>query len=206
MGKTLLSLSAVALLVAVVSGVMPASAAPSPRSAARPKVDARLLAPGRVVERIEIGRLGDSKPLLVNKRRLTVRQAARAPSFDTAAATRSLGASSTESCFYARPQWRRYNGFKRLSSIAWYYMEWCGRDGKVTRVMTLFCGGVGAQGFSYDGCKVRRTTTGRSRVKVSGTWRFPFEIGWYTLLTRTVTVSARHRATGRTSGTWWMYQ
>ncbi len=65
---------------------------------------------------------------------------------------------------------------------------------------------MGAQGFSYDGCRIRRGSTGYSRVKVSGTWKFPFKIGFYTILTRTVTVKARHYATGRYAGTWWMYQ
>ena len=97
-------------------------------------------------------------------------------------------------------------GFGKLSSRAWYYIEWCGARGVVTRVLTLQCGGIAAQGFSYRGCSIRRGATGYSRLNVSGTWRFPFRVGLYTFITRTMTVSARHYPEGRYAGTWWLYQ
>ncbi len=207
MARSTLSLVAACAVLGIVTGASPAIAGPSGRAPSSQDVDARTLAPGRVVERIEIGRLGAAKPLIVKRRKLSARRAASGRlTFDASGITRSFAATSVESCFYAHPQWRRYNGFGRLSSRAWYYMEWCGRRGRVTRVMTLHCGGVGAQGFSFTGCKVRRGSTGYSRANVSGTWKFPFTIGPYTLLTRTVTVSSRHYAAGRATGTWWMYQ
>ena len=187
-------------------GLAPALAGDAGNEARPRAVDHRAIEAGRVVERIEIGRLGGSGRPVVTQRKLSARAAAKKRSFDVAAVTRRVAATATESCFHARPTWRRYNGFGRLSSRAWYYIEWCGRHGRVTRVMTLYCGGVGAQGFSFAGCSIRRGSTGYSRVNVSGTWKFPFKIGIYTLATRTITVSARHYATGRAAGTWWRYQ
>ena len=184
-----------ALPVATASEVTPGSG-----------VDSRAFSTSKVVERVEIGRLGARRPLVVKRRKLTGRAASRVLTLDPGALARSVRSGSTESCFYARPQWKRYNGFGRLSSKAWYYMEWCARSGRVTRVLTLFCGGVGAQGFGFAGCSIRRGSGGYARVNVSGTWRFPFRIGPYTLLTRTITVSSRHYATGRYAGTWWRYQ
>ncbi len=190
----------------LIAGAAPALAAidvaPVPAST---RSTTRHVTTSRVVERVEIGVLGAARPLVVRTR---TRRGARVDLGRTfAVAMRSVSIEShTERCYYARPSWRRYNGYGRLSTKAWYYVEWCGRDGKVTRVLTLFCGGVGAQGFGYDRCSIRRGSTGYSRLNISGTWRFPFRIGPYTLLTRTMTVSARHYSSGRYRGTWWMHQ
>jgi hypothetical protein len=163
------------------------------------------------VERVEIGMLGSSTPHVVKERVLRGRQARRSPSFKVTAPTTTAASTSSiqshaESCYWARPTWSRYNGFGKLASRAWYYIEWCGKNGVVSRVLTLYCNGVAGGGFSYRGCRVRRGATGYSRVNVSGSWRFPFKVGVYTFITRTITVSARHYATGRYAGTWRMFQ
>lgn len=194
-----------AIALGLMSGAVPALAAGRDASAEPASVDARALAGSKVVETVEIGLLGRSDPLVVEKRTLRGKRMDAGRLFDVAARQASIQ-SHRESCYWGRPTWKRYNGFGKLSSKAWYYMEWCGANGKVTRVLTLYCGGVGAQGFSYGGCRIRRGSTGYSRVNVSGTWKFPFKVGFYTILTRTVTVKARHYATGRYAGTWWMYQ
>ena len=169
------------------------------------RVDARLLAVSRVVEVVEVGEIGSGEPPVIRKRTLRGSKAgeARRLKLDVARATVE---SHREACYYARPSWRRYNGFGKLSSKAWYYIEWCGKDGRVSKVLTLSCGGVAAGGFSYDGCKVRRGAVGYRKVNISGEWSFPFRVSVYTLVTRTVTVTSRHYPTGRYSGTWWMYQ
>lgn len=188
----------------LIAGAAPALAAPvAPPS--HPSVATRSVVTSRVVERVEIGILGAARPLVVRTRTRRGTRVDLGRTFQVALRAASIK-SHTESCYYARPSWRRYNGYGKLSTKAWYYVEWCGKDGKVTRVLTMFCGGVAAQGFSYGGCSIRRGSTGYSRLNISGTWRFPFRIGPYTLLTRTMTVSARHYATGRYAGTWWMHQ
>jgi hypothetical protein len=180
------------------------AAAPAVAGSSYP-VPERAVATSRVVERVEIGILGSAKPIVVKKRTLRGSRAVAGRRFSVDTRTASIQ-SSAEACYYAKPSWRRYNGFRKLASKAWYYIEWCGRNGRVTKVLTLFCGGVGAQGFGYDGCSVRRGATGYSRLNVSGSWRFPFRVGPYTLLGRTITVSARHYPNGRYAGTWWRYQ
>lgn len=202
MSRHHLRLLVVAALLGLTSAAVPAIAVDDRSST---KVDERLLGVSRVVERVEIGVLGSDAPPRVRSRTLRGASASRTAAFDVGAAAASIQ-SNNESCYYARPSWRRYNGFGKLSSKAWYYIEWCGRDGKVTRVLTLYCGGLAGGGFSYDRCSIRRGATGYSRLNVSGTWKFPFRVGIYTFLTRTVTVSARHYPDGRASGTWWMYQ
>lgn len=152
---------------------------------------------------VVVGEIGSRRPPKVLRRTVDASGDAATLSFDPAVYSTQ---SHSEACFYARPTWTRYNGFGKLSSRAWYYIEWCSLDGVVSRVLTLYCGGVAGGGFSYDGCRVRRGSTGFSKVYVSGWWRFPFRVGLYTFLTRTVTVSASHYATGRYSGTWWLYQ
>ncbi len=202
MSRRLVRLFIPALAIGVALGAAPVGAADSPA-----RLDARSLSTSRVVEVVEIGRLGESKPLMVSKRRLRGRAVSGGRTLEVAGLTRSLSVpGSGETCWWARPKWSRYNGFGRLSSKAWYFIEWCTASNRVTKVLTLHCGGVGAQGFSFRGCNIRRGSVGFKRVAVSGTWRFPFRIGIYTLLTRTITVSARHYATGRYSGTWWRYQ
>ncbi len=197
-------LHALTILIGLVTfiGAVPAAAearlplqVPTERGAVTP----------RIVERVEIGRLGSTAPPVIYERTLSMAEAKRGRGFTITPGSVSIQ-SHVESCYYARPSWRRYNGFGKLATKAWYYIEWCGKDNRVTRVLTLYCGGVASQGFSYGGCKVRRGSTGYSRLNVSGTWRFPFKVGAYTILTRTVTVSARHYPTGRYAGTWRMYQ
>ena len=194
-----------AACLGLMAAATPAVAAGATSRSPWPTVDARRLSTSRVVERVEIGVLGAAQPTVVKKRTLRRGKVDVGRVFKVAADVVSLQ-SSTESCYYAKPSWRRYNGFGKLSTKAWYYVEWCGKNGKVTRVLTLFCGGVGAQGFSHARCSIRRGSTGYSRLNISGTWRFPFRIGAYTLLTRTITVSARHYASGRYAGTWRRYQ
>ena len=196
-------LPALMIIVGLVTlaGAVPAAARVRPPPQV---VSERNAATPVVVERIEIGRLGVAAPPVVRERRLHDIVGVASRRFTLMPKAFSIQ-SHVESCYYAKPSWRRYNGFGKLASKAWYYIEWCGKDNKVTRVLTLYCGGVASQGFSYDGCKVRRGSTGYSRLAVSGSWKFPFRVGAYTFLTRTVTVSARHYGTGRYAGTWRMY-
>ena len=215
--ETILSRLTLRLLVfrlglSLVAGAVPAVASSqinrssaNPVSRSRPAVNYRALATSRTVERIEVGILGSDEPPIVKKRTLKGDRIDRARSLDVTSIA-AITQSDRESCYYAKPSWTRYNGFRKLSSKAWYYIEWCGRGKKVTKVLTLFCGGVAGAGFSYGRCSIRRGSTGHSRVNVSGTWRFPFRVGLYTFITRTMTVSSRHYANGRYSGTWWLYQ
>ncbi len=204
-----MSRSLLRLFILCTSLVIAASATPALASGKAPAAPSeavrQALATSRVVERVEIGRLGEPEPLIVRQRTLRGNGTGRRPVFDVDASSLSIQ-THTEACFWARPTWTRYNGFGKISSKARYYIEWCGKNRVVSRVLTLYCGGVAGGGFSYRGCKVRRGSTGFSSVRVSGTWKYPFKVGIYTFLTRTITVSARHYPTGRYSGTWRMYQ
>ena len=147
--------------VPVAAGVRPAPEVLAERHVAKPFV----------LERVEIGRLGTAEPVVTRERRLSHAEASAGRRFMLVPLAVSIQ-SHVESCYYARPSWRRYNGFGKLASKAWYYIEWCGKDKRITRVLTLYCGGVASQGFSYDGCRVRRGSTGYSRLAVSGSWKF----------------------------------
>ena len=205
MSQFLPRLVVVCTSLVIAASASPALAAGTTTGPPTQTVDTRALATSRVVERVEIGRLGEAQPFVVEQRTTRGKAHGRSPLFEVTASDLSIQ-SHSEACFWARPSWTRYNGFGKLASKAWYYIEWCGKNGVVSRVLTLYCDGVAGGGFSYGGCKVRRGSTGYSSVRVSGKWKYPFRVGIYTFVTRTITVSARHYSTGRYKGTWRMYQ
>ncbi len=106
------------------------------------------------------------------------------------------------SCWWAKPTWKLYDGFGKLTSRSWYYIEWCGSGGVVTDVLTLTCGGAGSFLWEYRGCSVRRGALGYSSVRVLGDWTY--RLGWGGAYKyQYVEVDARDYWNGVYTGTWY---
>jgi hypothetical protein len=152
---------------------------------------------------LEIGKLGQDAPVFV------VAGTYRGTGVALPADPRALGtgvfgagsALSTESCWWAKPT-ATVNGGENK---AWYYIEWCGANGVVTKVLTLTCSGSGTSGWKFTGCSIRRGSLGFSSVRVLGHWDFRWGWAGYYLY-RYMEVDARHNADGSYSGTWYAGQ
>lgn len=107
------------------------------------------------------------------------------------------GTLGVETCYWAKP---KINISGEHNS--YYYIEWCGKDGKVTKVLTLFCRGADYYIWDYRGCSIDHGSVGYSSVYVDGRWSYRAgAAGWYVY--RTHRVEANHYHNGYYSGTWY---
>ena len=102
-----------------------------------------------------------------------------------------------ETCYWAKPDINIPGEHN-----SWYYIEWCGKDGKVTKVLTLTCGGSNYYAWEYQRCSVSRGALGYSNVRVLGSWDYRAGCcGAYVY--RDHSVDARHYHNGAYTGTWY---